>query len=474
MKFHPSVQNLRLTLLTILLVLVPWDGGGLRAATLPYYSLIAAVLLLLLLASIIQDLRTRLRPPALLAGLALAGGLFLAYLGLQWFNAGRMLYLDVGTFTWSYSPPRFPHLPFAYNRGDATEILMWFFPAWVIALCLFYQARRNPRPLRIILDLVLLQAGLMALLGILQYILQAPALDWLWSGRRPGFAAFGYANHAAAYFNMMGAIALGLLFRILFGKSAPQRALRGWGAALVALLCLVAACLTISRAGLLLAIGITLFALAYAFLKGWPRMHPALKLNFCVASSILLILATLLVAGLAREPIQRRFQKKTATPDATAKAPATGLTLGVRLALWEVGWDVFLANRWLGNGAWGFKYEFAFHVPEQEWKELVEREGRANVHNDPIQFLSEFGIAGSSLLLAALACLLAPLFAKSTIHGSLFWMTLAGLGAVGTNSIVDLPFRAPAILWTWIAILAMLPGLSAQSRQPVRKPRPCP
>lgn len=88
-----------------------------------------------------------------------------------------------------------------------------------------------------------------------------------------------------------------------------------------------------------------------------------------------------------------------------------------------------------------------------------------------MQFLLEFGIAGCALLAAALAALLAPLFRKTVARGAVLALTGAGLALVVAFSLIDLPFRCPAILWTWVTVLAALPKL-CMNRDPWSSPRP--
>ena len=75
-----------------------------------------------------------------------------------------------------------------------------------------------------------------------------------------------------------------------------------------------------------------------------------------------------------------------------------------------------------------------------------------------LQFLAEFGAVGSALLLGALGLMLIEVFRACERLAALGKVSLAGLALVGVFSAIDLPFRCPAILYTWLAILAALPG----------------
>ena len=77
----------------------------------------------------------------------------------------------------------------------------------------------------------------------------------------------------------------------------------------------------------------------------------------------------------------------------------------------------------------------------------------ANVHNDPMQFLAEAGIVGFGVIIAILVVVIRPAV------GGYFWRKPAllfssfGLLCVAVQSLIDLPFRSPAVLYCWLAIL---------------------
>jgi O-antigen ligase len=170
------------------------------------------------------------------------------------------------------------------------------------------------------------------------------------------------------------------------------------------------------------------------------------------------------VSGFGSAAIRRQFAVKR--PPLHQMIPSlvgVNLDLTVRPLLWQTAWSMFKENAGYGTGGWGFRYLAAFHLPTEQWGELDGHRGRANVHNDPLQFLTEFGLAGVGLMIGALGALAAPLFRRGPARGAVFTMTGAGLMLVMIFSLIDLPFRCPAILWTWVAVLAALPKLSMQA-----------
>ena len=81
------------------------------------------------------------------------------------------------------------------------------------------------------------------------------------------------------------------------------------------------------------------------------------------------------------------------------------------------------------------------------------RLGYANAHNDAMQFLCEFGIVGSELMLIATFAFAWP-FLQQLRRNITPALTLAGVGLLAAllHSLIDLPFRNPGILYAWLAV----------------------
>jgi len=455
------------------------------------------------------------------------GGLFfLIYLGVQWWNAGRVLFFDVGLDQWRYSQSRHPGWPSAFSRPEAAQVLSWFFPAWVLGLVL-----RSPligtRTVLGMLRALVYGAGLLALVGIMQFVTGTKARYWVRPATDQFFASFGYTNHAAAFFVLMGAVAAGLLYREVFrmrpveisavsssggsdashdqsvgstheanSRTAPsgrQLLVRTTALASSLLLCLVGANLSLSRAGIILAWAMALFIAGYGLVRGWQRLHRVARVNLVAATFAILCVLYFAVSGFGEKAIVQEF--KARRPIHHVLFPVLdniNLALADRPLLDRVAWEIWCDNPVFGVGGWGFRYLLSQYLPEAEWKSHVMGYGNANVHCDPLQFLAEFGLVGGGLMMAAALALLLPVFCKGvrgessgvsmphSAHGvkgrgkratsrtnPVLVMCSIGLVLVCVFSLIDLPFRCPAILSTWVLVLAALPRFVAanDSRQ---------
>ena len=458
---QPWPGQIIVALLGLLLVYTTWAWAGLR----PSFHVWGNVLACVLLAGIFGAGGRRIgRDPVFWIGL-----LFLGYLGLQWLNSGRVQYFDVGYQRWMYTRPPWPGWPSSFCRSDARQMLAWFFPAWVIAVALRAQIL-NRHAVRKLLMLVVCNAGVLALFGVIQYATRTQAIFWVQPLKSHFFAVFAYGNHTAPFFVLTGGMGFGLLYREVFdtritpADTPSAQRLRHPGRvavlALMVLLSLVGAYMGFSRTGVILAVALGLFALGYGWRRGWTALPAAGRLNLVAVSLGAAGLLYFIVAGFGAGGIRKEF---TLVPVAAGEQLSLHdrvfLELGGRPRYAQAAVKIWRENAWFGVGGWGYKYLVASHVPENQWAAL-EKRGWANVHVDFLQFLVEFGLVGTGLLMAALGVMVHGLhpFARRR-PGALYVMGLSSLGLTILFSFVDIPFRCPAILYTWVTLLAAIPVL---------------
>ncbi len=448
--------------LSLFLVAATWRWAGLRYADGPFFAGSALVLVILAFAG--MSLYEWARDPFFWGGLA-----FLLYLGCQTWNAGRPLIFDAESARWFHAPPPYPLWPSAITRREAVQMLYWFGPAWAAALCI-----RSPvltrRALGFILRVLTGNAAVLALVGTIQRLAGAEKALWMRPMKADFFASFTYTNHAAAFFLLMAGVAAGLLFRQLFrpDRTAGSAEIAGLATALV--LCLAGANFSLSRTGIILSWGLTLFIVVYGLAYGWHRWRPAARLQLAAVTAGIAVLLALAIAGAGGDAIQRRFTfQRKPIHQAVPGMEQVNLDLSNRPRLWQIARHVFQETPWYGTGGWGFRHRAAFQLPRERWGELIgSHAGAANVHCDPLQFLVEFGLLGGGLMTFAWGVLVAGLFRADLRRGALFTLTCAGLALVVAFSLIDLPFRCPSVLWTWTAVLAALPKCTAPMKMAER------
>lgn len=444
-----------------------WAFAALRVGDLPYFGLAAGGLLILTLTAghVPADGTSRAMRGWWARDLFFWSGLsFLLYLGLQCWNAGRGSYYDVAFNRWTYAPPRRPGWPWAFTRPEAVEMLYWFFPAWALGLALRAPCLTRQGAERIAHGLAY-GGGVLAAFGIIQFLSGTRAIFWTIPLTCEFFASFPYANHAAAYLVMVGALAAGLLFREVFRPAGTFNRGRAWALGSALALCLTGANLSLSRAGMILSWVLAAFIAGYGITRGWRALRPANRLYLAAATVAAGVVLYFAVAGLGREAIRGEFAvKRLFRAQMIPAVEQVNLDLSVRPILWKAGWEVFRAHPIYGTGGWGFRYLAAFYLSPEHNKERAYSPGWASVHNDPLQFLVEFGLAGCGLMTLALGVLVAACLRRDVRRGAVYTLACAGLLLVVAFSLIDLPFRCPAILWTWVAVLSVLPKCAGRAR----------
>ncbi len=462
-KLAPRMDAFLNVWLVMTLCLSAWLWSGLRIVYIPYLSVATLMLLLCVCGLKIHAHCKGYRRPffSSIDPLVPIGLLLLLYGGIQVWNAGRLPYFDVGLQQWVYAPAPYPRLPSSYNRGEAFRFMQWFWVAWGLAITTRFLSRNGHRAyLRRSMIALTINAGLLSLFGLFTFFITPGRMFGLQRVGQRFFASFPYVNHAAAFFVMMAAVAAGLLLQITLTRPPRDKHDGRWILlfTLLTFLCVVGANFAFSRAGIILAWGLTACGAIYGLFKSWRILKPAARLNMAAATFAAVAVFYFFISGFGSDHIRRRFTVRSApTLQMIPQLAGINLDLTVRPRLWQAGWEVFKSHRVYGTGGWGFRYALAMHISPDEWSTIVERSGRANVHNDPIQFLSEFGIVGSTILILGLGILLWPLLSRKTWRDTCTCLVGIGLLLVYIFSLVDLPFRCPAVLWTWTVLLAWLP-----------------
>jgi len=428
-----------------------------------------------------------------------AGLAFLVLLTIQWWNAGRYPFFHPFDKRWIFTPPPHPGWPWAVDRNDAAEMLRWFFPAWVLMLA--FRHTRQPAILaKSVAWFLVVNAGILAAFGIVQQLSGTHNIFWITPLPEHFFASFGYDNHAASFFALFFAFSSGLLLqelslnltrnsrnqdeefeqksrraqrevflpasggtsripsrssRLLFKFfSSPNTKLNGSTeahdrrslaiitAATCAVLCLVAMVLSLSRTGILLAVGLGGMALLVAVRLFWGRISVAHRVTFVSASLMGAAVLFFTVSTLGGPALSREAHKVTTNLDARE------FLIGSAAKIWS-------AEPWFGVGGWGFRHYVSVFAAEEPGRKLSL--GFANTHNDFMQFLCEFGVIGFGLMLVALLAYAWPMLRqlRRPLSPGLV-MAIAGLLAVLLHSQIDLPFRSPAILYSWLAVVGIV------------------
>ncbi len=529
-------RHIVVSLVALMLTLFTWLGGGIVPKWLstwtPWLTLLIAEAMFLLPEQrrneTLLDARARvwhtlLRDP--LTWLAVALTLFLT---IQWLNAYTFLEWVPTDKAWKVVSPAFewlrhpdvaaltakppadptqplyipiansipvPWLPHALRADEACTVLAWFTPVLVALLAIRHATLRHSK--RMLCTFICAMTSVLAIAGIIQYLVDGSFLYWGMKSNAFFFATFGYPNHAACFFPAVMALSIGMLLWNLEHREHTR--IPGWLYIVSAILCAISAVLSGSRAGVLFTLAIMAFTTLYVPIRYFGSMSTRLK----IAVPTLLFLGAFIVIGSAAFRIyavnanQERTLalKQAVTPEEQAAAfalPSYRTIPSVDTVLKEIGdtdWATFIehpmlmrsgyqgilalrqleAYPYFGAGAWSFRWLNVLYIDknnpeEQSWFKSRTGVGQANVHNDTLQFLAEHGWVGFTLMLGCIAALAIPFFytlfrspavPMSDSVADRCWLNricaYCVFAAVATtmiaaHSFIDLVFRSPACM----------------------------
>ena len=385
------------------------------------------------------------------------------FLVIQWLNGPCELVENPETLSgWDFEPPPWKTLPFCVVREEALQVLLWFVA--VVSAVIAVRHAMRPSSRFFILKLLVVNGALLSILGFAQVLTCPGKLFWYRPIPVYFFSTFGYPNHAGTFFVMMTALSIGLLLRAIGGKS--RRLEIAWltlafvfnAAGIYGSLC---------RAAIVMGSLVIVVGLVYGLIYLWNRIS-----RVKVLAATVIVAAIAVCAGVLALVPGSPLKKEVDTIDFSHLA---SVYQGDREELAQAALEIWKDHSWTGVGGWGFRRYVALYMSEDRW-EYLQTSGRANVHNDALQFLCEHGVIGFGLMAALAIALLVhavvrlPLIRRETDPSSglprswfgsvspCVWASFAAIAAMVVHSTIDLPFRSIANTLVWFVLLACLPG----------------
>lgn len=394
---------------------------------------------------------------------------FLAYLAIAALNpAWRIASDSRGWWLEAVAPPLGAWLPIsveaAYEPMNAWRIFNMHLAAFSLAFGLRVGLRRR-RSILFVLWTFLGSTALMALVAVAQKYTGTDQVLWTLKSENPQFwGSFFYRNQGTAFLNW-GLVVAGVLYFYHARRSHDEARSGGPHFLAFCLIGLIAASvgLALSRGGILFAGALSGLFLLFVIVD-YIRATRQSPLTIVLPLSLVLLL--LLSIGLFQvnraidwQAVEQRFGDIGATIE---NADRDSRVLSSR-ATWRMAEEAL----WTGWGAGSFRY--AFPMYQKEVNELFYQYHHGNkgwtgrkffryAHNDILQFLAEYGIIGSGLLLLAIGGLLWP--ARLALRYAPFAVLflIAGIVAAMGHAFLDFIFHSPAY---WVAFVAGI-ALSSQ------------
>lgn len=358
-----------------------------------------------------------------------------------------------------------------YAQMNAWRVLASFSAAFALLWGLRAGITRR-KPLLLVLWAFLLSTAAMGFVAILQHLSGAQEVLWHFPSSNENFwGSFFYRNQGVAFLNL-ALVAAGVLF-FYHAEKSRQHARSGGPHFLCFLLFAVVATsvgLALSRGGILFA---SILSLAFLALVAIYALRNLGHLSSLWAALIPLVLLTLGAVMFVRyvdlEAIELRFGdigETIETADQDARTISTRAT-----------WDMAQDRLWLGWGAGSFRYIFPMYqknYPEIFYQGHHPRRGGwygrrmyRYAHNDLVQFVAEYGLIGSGLLVLTFASMVFPLLLRiiyllpadqggaGLSYSTLF--LLVGITCACLHAALDFIFNSPAY---WLALVALVAAIA--------------
>jgi O-antigen ligase len=179
-----------------------------------------------------------------------------------------------------------------------------------------------------------------------------------------------------------------------------------------------------------------------------------------------IILLLVLLAG-GSFFVSKYLSRTAAFQQRVVKQAASGpgvLDFDTRFALWRAGEQMWLDNLWFGVGPGHFDYRFP------EYRPVIIQQRAGHTHNDYINLLADWGIAGGLIVLAGIGIFVFSMFKiwphvrrteADFSHGqsnrfAFFIGAGGGLFALAVHSVADFNLHIPANALVGVTLLALL------------------
>jgi hypothetical protein len=466
----PVTQWVLVSITLLLLVFPAWVRGGTVRQYLTPYPWIATVVLFLFLLSpylgrgshssrcmlVREHVRGILRDPVLYLGTA-----FLCLLFIQWWNSGKALILVQGGERVILSPAFINWLPSAMDNTGSWDMVVWFYPAFV-ALLMVRHGFSHARMIRILIWGMVINATFMAIFGLVAPVLFKNYPLWL-TPILPRqqvffFSTFGYPNHAGSFFILHLGLACGLFF---YYYTVDNRKAGLWVKSEVLLGIILFLFYTVHITRCLYAIYFSwmaaVFFISYLLFKTIKkkknRHFHLVPIGMVIIS--LLLMTLFIISFLAN--------KKKSPELWWITKPGKIIEEQLDSRLWSIKAAVKIWKDYpiFGVGGGGYSKCLLPYVglPKEKYICL------SNVHNDLMQFLCEWGIVGTVLILSIFALLVFGIAYTGEWKKPFVFFGLLGVSGVLIHSLIDLPFRSPPVIIAFVVVLAGYGMLQTKQHQ---------
>lgn len=436
-----------------------WQPNFLKPVTWVWLSLLAIEAFVLLPSvrrgETLVDARARVAHGAFWDPFFYVGITLVVFAGIQWLNSGRKLCYLPDANIWRFNLPPVVWLPSCVDAKDGLQNLCVLVAAVVGGVLL--RQGVSPAAKRMLLQAASACSGGLALVWV------ARAMQGEWTA---GFLqGRGVANPLGSFFGFWLVMGLG---GVVDAQSRVQRgAVWLYAFAFIGNLLGVLVFASWPILSVYLVTAILLFGYWLAYLRIYVERTFQLKL-FLVTLLCVAVIAVSFFHVFQRNPLLSEMNAWFSFNEEVAKLTGTlDLRVSAALKIWN-------DSPWTGVGPGGFRHFIGTVIKSKEW--ALVRTDCSYVYNDSIQFLCEHGVLGLGLMSALVITLMIPICYRARLvwlfgsgdmnDGRRYVFRLSPFVVTGVTattflaleSLIASPFRSPALLISWLYVMAMMPA----------------
>ncbi|MEI7945114.1 MAG: hypothetical protein WCJ02_00380 [bacterium] len=376
---------------------------------------------------------------------------------IQWLNSGCSLVYLTDADVWKFSLPPVEWLPYSVKPIPALAVLSLVVSVFAGGLVIRNGLGKGGK--RFFLEAATIMSGMIAAYAVLQSLKGVP-LYAAWA-TDPG------ACNPGTFFAFWFLISLGRDLSSASSKFTPVKTALWWGFAFAGNL--VGFLQFSSALGLLIygVIGVLLIIYRISILF-CQHVQVIKRFRFVLGIGLAVSLVTFAIVFLVpKSPIIPKIMELTDTASFEQAIANRNFRMKAALKIWE-------GVPWTGVGANGFSQYLGTVIEDSDWKQA--KKDKQFVWSDAYQFLCEWGVIGSGVLIAMIITMLIPLFVRMrnilgnrdksfSVWGDFLEFDdyvvpcLVVIVVLLIEGWFSSPFQSPAIFMSWFCVLAVLPGL---------------
>ena len=387
------------------------------------------------------------------------GLLFLGYVFTQALNPAFRYTLTPDKLGWFMSPiahltwlPTGMDTPFA--RANAWRSLVVYGSVW-LTVCSVWTGLTRRKSLQTLLTVLAVNGVALAVFGFVQRGLGWDKIFGFWQPPASYFvSSFIYKNHAGAYFNLMLTLCAGLAYwHYTRGQRRLEKSTPGGLFMFFAAVVTMIVIFSYSRTATFLMLGFQIIAFGTFILRELVLGPSDHRRPFATGVLVLGIGAFVALVGYALKNVNVYARAEIVFADGLEK---TGRSRNLAA---DATMEMFRDRPALGWGAGSFRFYFPNYqvrYPEITTAPGVKRLFWEHAHNDYLELLSEVGLVGTGILMAALVIGVVALLRTHFWENPASLLIALGLLQTLAHCWVDFNFYNPAILITWCTLWPVL------------------